>query len=172
VVVTHNKFIFDENWHKGIKKYGNYFEVLSCKILTPKEKRAGDWLTYGTDWNKIARIGMLEYKDWDKYGYVDGGFYILKKSVWRKVKWNENVLWGQGEDIVLSQDWEKNGIVTRFNSYSDILATNWNHEDLQEYKFNAKKLGNLKKGRLKLIKYVLKQGIKTYLLGKNKLHSK
>ena len=170
IVVTHNKFLFDGNWHKGMKKYGNYFEVLSCVISTPEGERAGDWLTYGTDWSKIARIGLLEYKDWDKNVYVDGGFYILKKSVWKKVGWNEKVFWGQGEDIVLSKDWEENGIITRFNRFAKVTSINWRHGKLREYGFNKKRLGQLKNGKFNLAKYLLKQRIKIHILGKDKLH--
>jgi hypothetical protein len=170
IVITHDKFLFDKEWYKGMKKYGNYFEVLSCIIETPEGERAGDWLTYGGPWDKIAKIGLLDYQDWDKNGYLDGGFYILKKSIWEKTKWDENVFWGQAEDIILSKNWEEAGVVPRINPYSKIINQQWNHGRLREYKFHDTKLGKLKSGKISLGWYLAKQIIKTKVLGKNKLH--
>lgn len=141
ICVLHDRIILKENWFEGMKKYGNYFEVLSCIIKNEEGERAGDWITYGNTLNKFPSIGILEYKDWDKYGYLDGAMYILKKSVWKKVKWDEKLFWNQGEDIKLSQDWYNAGIVTRFNPFSECITLNWRHGKLPLYQFNKYKLG-------------------------------
>ena len=123
-----------------MKKYGNFFEVLSCKVHNDAGERCGDWITYGNKFGRFGRIGLLGYKDWDKNGYIDGALYILKKSVWRKVKWDETLFWNQGEDAKLSSDWHKNGIVTRFNPFSSCLTLSWRHGVLPLYEFNNQKL--------------------------------
>jgi len=146
IVITHNRFIFDKDWYKGMKEYGNYFEVLTCKIMSPSGKRAGDWLTYGLDLKNrwYNRMGLLEYRDWDNHLLINGSYYILKKETWRKCPWNESLIWGQFEDDVLSYDFHNKGIVPRFNSYS-IMHTfpenygNWHWI----YTFNYKKLGKI-----------------------------
>jgi hypothetical protein len=146
LVITHNRFIFDEGWFDGMKKYGNYFEVLSCKILSPSRKRAGDWLTYGRNiedrW--INEIGLLEYNDWDENGIINGSFHILKKSVWEKCPWDESRVWGMKEDDFLSLSFREKGIVPRFNQFSIINTFPEKYGDWHwKYKFNSKKLGKI-----------------------------
>lgn len=166
IVLTHDKYIFDQNWHSGMKKYGNYFEILSCIIYDTHGERGGDWITYGTQFGNLARIGMLEYKDWDKYGYIDGGCYILKKSVWKKINWNDNSRVGdkKPEDVDLSERWYENGFVTRFNHFSKLITLKWNHGKLREYNFNKKRLGNFKSGKISFYHHQLKQLGKKYIL--------
>ncbi len=143
IVLTHDKYLFDKNWYIGMKKYGNYFEVLSCIIKDVNGNRAGDWISYGTDWGNIPKIGFLNYNDWDKTGYISGGLYILKKSIWKKVKWDNKLLWRQAEDVKLSKDFFYKGILSRFNPYSKCTTLFIKPLDLKSglFKFNNKKLG-------------------------------
>lgn len=151
LVITHNRFVFDKNWYEGMKSYGNYFEILGCVIKTPSGDRDDDWVTFGMDPSKFlngnydrANIGKLEYRDWDKNGYISGGFCILKKSVWRKCKWDEFRIWGQAEDVKLSQDLYKKGIVARFNKDSICNTTSKNRKVWKViFKFNNKRFINI-----------------------------
>jgi len=138
LVITHDRFTFDKNWFKGMKKYGNYFEVMSCIILGADNKRSDDWVTFGVDLNSImGNHGLLNYRDWDKNGYISGGFYILKKSVWRKCKWDENLGFGQTEDFALSKDFHENGVVARLNPF--CLCKTFNSIGWYVYKLNKKR---------------------------------
>ena len=163
ICITHNKFIFNKNWYTGMKKYGNYFEILSCKIQDHDRTRAGDWITYGSKWDKISKIGLMNYMDWDKYGYLDGGLYILKKSVWKSVPWNSKLLWGEGEDLDISRRFYENGYVSRINIFSICNTLKWNHGKFKLFEFNNQKLGKIKHSCNYPIWY-LKQLIKKYLL--------
>jgi len=165
IVITHDRYIFNEDWYKGMKKYGNYFEVLSCVIKDPNGKRTDEWNAYGTDLNdktNFGKQGWLEYRDWDKNGYIDGGLYILKKSVWKKVKWNNNLLLNEGEDIEISKDFYNFGFIARFNPYSTCITSSIKRK-WPIYEFNNKKLGKIIKQPISnkifyLIKrYVLKK---------------
>jgi len=137
--IMHDRIILDENWYKGMEKYGNYFEVLSCKVHNNFGERCGDWMTFGNWFGKFPRIGLLNYRDWDKYGCLDGGLCILKKFVWKKEKWDERLFWNEGEDAKLSFEWYKKGIVTRFNPFSSCTTLSWRHGKLPKYGFNNKK---------------------------------
>ena len=148
MVITHNRFNFDKNWFKGIKKYGNYFEVLNCKILSQSGKRCGDWSTYGhTIRNRwINYIGQLDYRDWDENLLINGSFYILKKSVWRQCPWDESLVWGQKEDDALSCSFHAHGVVPRFNIYSIVYTfpEHYGYLSNHNYHFNKYRLGKLK----------------------------
>lgn len=140
VVVVHDRILFNANWYEGMKKYGNYFEALSCKILDTEGKRRGDWVTAGAAYKKFPKVGMLEYHDWDRYGYVEGALYILKKSVWEKGKWNEALFWNQAEDIELGSRWHMLGVVARFNPYASCTTLSWRHRDYPLYAFHPRRL--------------------------------
>ena len=146
LVITHNRFNFDKNWHEGMKKYGNFFEVIVCKILSPSGKRAGDWITHGTDIRNqwVNQMGLLQYKDWDENLVINGSFHILKKAVWKKCPWDDSLIYGQSEDDKLSLDFHRKGIVPRFNLYSTMHTFperygNWHWI----YTFNNKRLGKI-----------------------------
>ncbi len=162
LVVLHDRIVLDKDWYKGMKKYGNYFEVLSCKVHNDQGGRCGDWITYGNRFGMFGKIGVLDYKDWDKNGYIDGALYILKKSVWKKVKWDETLFWNQGEDAKLSSDWHGNGIVTRFNPFSSCLTLSWRHGNLPLYEFNSQKLSKYpgKYNLIGRIKFYIKKILK------------
>jgi hypothetical protein len=120
LVIIHDRYIFDENWYEGMKKYGNYFEVLSCITFNTRGERTDDWITFGMNKDPllIGNLGYLDYRDWDRNGYLQGGLYVMKKWVWENFHWDESLIWGQAEDIKLSRQWYKSGIVARFNQFS------------------------------------------------------
>lgn len=163
IAVTHDKYIFHKDWYKGMKKYGNYFEVLSCIILEKDGKRSGDWLSYGKKWKNIPDNGKLEYRDWDIHCYIGGGLNILKKSVWRKVKWDDSLGLNDGDDVILSQGFHNNGFVPRFNSYSKCLILLMKRVLGGNYKFNEKRLGRLTKRPLVYHLWYINQVIKKYI---------
>ncbi len=141
VVVMHDRILPQKDFYQGLKKYGNYFEILSCKITNQQGERCGDWITHGNPLDKPPRIGLLEYKDWDKDIWLDGAFYIMKKSVWRQVQWNEALFWNQAEDMKLAQGWKEKGFIPRYNPFSSCLTLSWRHGQFPKYQFDEKKLG-------------------------------
>lgn len=165
LVITHDRFIFDKNWYNGMKKYGNYYDVLCCVIKGPSGERADDWITYGLNKNEpIANLGYLDYRDWDINGYISGGFYIMKKSVWEKCKWNEALVWGQAEDLELSREFLKQGFVARFNPFSIIKSLSYRGKWIT-FKYDTQKHITLSdRPFVAKIKYYTKQIAKKYVL--------
>ena len=124
ICIIHDRIVFNKNWFKGMKKYGNSFDVL-CNAQTLEGNRTGDWLTYGS--NKLNfpyGISELRYDDWDKYVYMGGQLSILKKSVWEACPWNETLYWGE-EDVELSFRFRDRGYLIRFNEFSTCSALAW-----------------------------------------------
>ena len=126
ICIIHDRIVFNKNWFKGMKKYGNCFDVL-CNQQTLKNKgiRTGDWLTYG--YEKLGSpygISQLKYNDWDYYVYMGGQLSILKKSVWEVCPWNETLYWGE-EDVELSFRFRDLGYLIRFNEFSSCTALAW-----------------------------------------------
>jgi hypothetical protein len=128
--VMHDRIKLHDNWFSGMKKYGNNWEILS--IPTFKDGvRLYDWLTtkYPIE-NKKSFFGFgshLDYSDWDKWLYIDGGVIIMKKYVWAKVPWDETRYWNEAEDLKLSHDQTRYGFVIRLNPHSSFESFRFNH---------------------------------------------
>lgn len=161
IVMMHDRILPSRDFYHGLKKYGNYFEVLSCKITDAQGMRCGDWMTLGNEMWSVPRIGLLEYHDWDRYGWIDGALAIMKKSTWKKAQWDESLFWNQKEDIKLASDWLEKGIVARFNPFSSCTTFTWRHGVLPPYLFEEKKLGKrnmpLRKKYLESAKFYIKK---------------
>lgn len=129
--IIHDRIVLDRDWFKGMKKYGNSFEVLCNKqILKDKGIRVGDWLTYGYGTlDSPFGISQLNYDDWDNFVYMGGQLSILKKSIWEKCPWNETRYWGE-EDVELSFRFRDCGFLIRFNEYSSCSALAWRFGNL------------------------------------------
>lgn len=150
IVIIHDRIYFDKEWFNGIKKWGNYFDVLSCPVMLPQGSpvKFTNWETVGPGWKReddyklFHSNGGLDFSDWDENVYVGGPIIILKKSIWNIERWNENLFWGDAEDIEYSLRQHRGGIVIRFNPYSKIYSSTisgivWN----AYYEKDSKKLG-------------------------------
>lgn len=130
MLIMHDRISLHMDWFKGMKRYGNDFDVLSCKVLY-NGQRSYDWLTTAYPYEDIRSTwylgGYLNYSDTDKWVYVDGGMIILKRSVWKQVKWDENLFWGQREDVKLSHDFIKAGFKIEFNPFATCETLSFNH---------------------------------------------
>jgi len=148
ICILHDRIMLNKDWFEGMKRYKNNFEVLSCKIYC-NNIRTYDWITtkypYDDKRSNFYQGGYLEYSDWDKWIYVDGGAIIIKKDIWEKVKWDERLFWNQREDVKLSHEQTKRGILIRFNPYSSYESLTWRHPASKLiFKKNNLKLGKLK----------------------------
>jgi hypothetical protein len=140
--------------------------------------RTYDWLTlkYPLEDKKSGWFlgSHLDYSDWDKWIYIDGGVIILKKYVWEKVKWDESRYYNEAEDSKLSHDQTRYGFITRFNPYSSMESFRFNHPFSKiSIKKHPKKYGRLI-GPPHLIagKYLMGYGLGTYNHIKNTFKKK
>lgn len=150
IVVIHDRIFFDKDWFDSMKKWGIYFEVLSCPVIlfSKNEIVISNWETLSENFKfedeyKLFRSnGTLDLSDWDKNVIVSGAFIILKKYIWMCEKWNENLFWGEAEDIEFSFRQHKRGIMIRLNPYSKVYASTVSGITFKAYyEKNTKKLG-------------------------------
>ncbi|MFH1470292.1 MAG: hypothetical protein ABIF01_00935 [Candidatus Micrarchaeota archaeon] len=159
LAILHDRIFPSSDWYTGMKKYGNYFEVLTCRVLKDN-KRAGDWVTTGRDlrslFNRSAYgdsdealrrsdappvIGLLEYNDWDEGVYIPGFFNIMKRRIWERCPYNETLFWNEFEDGELSALHHKLGIVPRFNPHSTCNTDEFRFVNMPLYSFDSEKAG-------------------------------
>ncbi len=128
--IFHDRIIFNKDWYKGMKKYGNNFELLGCVQVYQNIHRAGDWVStniHFSDPGFSFRIEQLDYRDWNRYVYIGGQLIILKKYVWEKEPWNETLYWNQSEDIEYSCRLIERGYIPRFNTFSSCTPLSWRY---------------------------------------------
>ena len=155
IVVIHDRVMFEKNFYSGMKKYGPYFDVLSCPVLVDYKGRTiiTNWETLAPgfkleDDNKLFHTnGKLDVSDWDDNVIVPGPLIILKKSAWEREKWDEGLFWGDAEDIELSHRQHKAGLLIRCNSFANTRALSFSGVVLMSYyEKDTRKLGRFHAG--------------------------
>lgn len=125
--IFHDRLVFDKDWYKGMKKYGNAFELLGCKQLEKHGSRAGDWLSLGGPIPTHYKVSQLKDTDWNWYSYLSGQLMIIKKNIWEKILWDETRYWNEAEDADISYRSRDAGFIARYNPYSLCTALTWRH---------------------------------------------
>lgn len=100
VVLMHDYFLFDDNWHKSFVEFGNDWDICSNQQLLINGKRHfTDWVTW--DDPVFPRYTSLSYDDWSRtqHMYMSGGYFIVKKHVVMDNPFNESLMHGQAEDV-------------------------------------------------------------------------
>lgn len=108
IVFLHDYQIFDDNWYEGYLKFGNDFKVCSNVILNAGS-RYRDWLWYESPElpknilpNHEHLLPYFETRC-SKWMYINGAYWVAKKHVMQEFPLNEDLVWGESEDI----EWSK-----------------------------------------------------------------
>lgn len=147
LVIVHDYYLFEDLWLKGFLRYNELspnWEILSNTILTYEGTRHSDWLVNQKYMDelisenpgiaeKLMRVAPgengprwvcgLPY-DCDKLShiqYISGGQIIAKKKVLLDCPLDENLVWGQAEDLAWSEYVIKKGYGFKFNPFSVSL---------------------------------------------------
>lgn len=126
------------DWFTGLEKFGYDWNILMSPILNKDKSRYRDvchwdvpgigntWKQYEA-WCPEGRETMggphiPPYSDLDtRFCYINGGYFCAKKSFINIVRWNDNLQWGQGEDVDISiRMRNKSDFKYRFNPYSIV----------------------------------------------------
>jgi hypothetical protein len=101
------------------------------KIINLNGERFRDWCIWPHNNNKmdnfIGRDCLIPYDiiHLSKYMYISGSYWIAKKNVMLEFPLNENLTWGEGEDVLWSkQVREKYEFTMNTNSSVKIMKKN------------------------------------------------
>jgi hypothetical protein len=127
IVYLHDYYIFDNNWYKQVLKFGTDFDLCMHRIETASGSRYHDW-TLWVDNNSFldnylekSRATLIPYS-WDKfkkYMYIPGGYWFAKKDFMILNPLNENLVWGEAEDV----EWSKRireSAVYKMNKFAKV----------------------------------------------------
>lgn len=134
ICFINDRLFLDKNWFKGIKKWGNCFEHMTCPQLHDNE-RVMDWVDQPLVIPKeedsaknllhyFAADSYLDFRDWSPTVTIGAPNNIIKKSVIEKnnLWWDESCFYGDREDYFFSTNLNKHGFLERLNPYA-ILHT-------------------------------------------------
>ena len=119
LVITHDRYYFPPNFVSNIRAFGLDFDVLVCRQTTPDGARVPDWVTIGSSWS-WSSPAVMEYGDWSRNTYINGGIMIAKTAVLKKTGWCDLLFWNQAEDVELTRRLFANGCVPRLAR--DVVA--------------------------------------------------
>ena len=109
IVYLHDYIKLIEGWYNGQLISGDKFSVRMDKIINNNGERFRDWCIWphnGNDMdNFIGHDCLIPYEitHLTKYMYISGSYWIAKKNVMTEFPLNENLSWGQGEDVLWSK---------------------------------------------------------------------
>lgn len=111
IVYTHDYIVFKSDWYTGWISYGEDYKVCMNRILNADGTRYRDWCIWPHNDNFVDGIvtrqrGCLLPYDMDhlsKYLYFSGAYWVGRKDVMTEIPLNEDLLWGQSEDV----EWSK-----------------------------------------------------------------
>ena len=139
IVYMHDYLKLEDNWYSGFVKHGNNFQVCTNKILTKDNQRYRDWTLWQLNNTKFdqylnrTRRCLLPYNvtSLSKYMYISGAYWVAKRDFMKKNKLNEDLLWGEGEDVEWSKRVRKKTIfqfnkcsTTRLLKEKDVIFKN------------------------------------------------
>ncbi len=89
LVISDDDMLFTKDWYVNLLKSSD-FEILTTCIRNPDGTRFWDNACY---MSPVHGHINLNYNEEDDYKYMSGGqSWLIKKSVWEKVKWDEELL--------------------------------------------------------------------------------
>ena len=119
IVFLHDYILLEDGWYDGFKELGDDWDICMTIIINANGTRFRDW-TLWADLSPLKNVGISEEEidyisqnrhfllpyDVDymtKYQYISGSYWVVKKQVMLENSLDENLLWGQSEDV----EWSK-----------------------------------------------------------------
>jgi len=138
IVLLHDYIQLDPDWYLGFLRFGNDFGWCVTRILTIDRIRFRDYTLLPSRSEHIGLYSspgdidpyffdncLLPY-DFEnrhatnKYMYISGSYYIIKKSIAIQFPLDETLLHNGSEDVELSKRLHRNGIIIQCNPFSSV----------------------------------------------------
>lgn len=129
IVYLHDYIALDPQWYNGYVKFGNHFNICVNPLINPDGTRYRD-LTFFPAFRDMRRFGIpidrdsdlfqsvphmgeheclipyqyfKESKELTQWMYISGAYWVAKKYVMVEYPLHEGLSWGQGEDVLWSE---------------------------------------------------------------------
>jgi len=139
IVLLHDYVKLCDNWYKGFLNFGNNFDWCVTKIINKDGNRFRDYtlFPYEVDYlnifyspgkdidnyfnnNCLLPYNFINNKKTNKYMYISGAYYVIKKTVALNNLLNESLVHGKGEDVEYSKRLHLKGFIIKCNYNSTV----------------------------------------------------
>jgi hypothetical protein len=131
IAMLHDYIFIHPDFYTGFLKFGNDWEFCVTQIKNADGTRYRDYLLfpYYPWWKKLGmecKKFLLPYwmpNDYrlNRFMYVSGSFYIIKKQTALRFPLNEDIVWGgEGEDVELCVRLANENILIKVNPHSTV----------------------------------------------------
>lgn len=109
IVYLHDYICFHPDWYEGQKLKGCDITIRMDRIKNKNGNRFRDWCIWPHNDKDIdviiGRSIMIPYNitHLSKYMYINGAYWIANKKIMTEFQLNEDLVWGQSEDV----EWSK-----------------------------------------------------------------
>lgn len=124
IVLLHDYVGFERGWYNGYLKYGAEFDLCINPIQNYDGYRFRDFLLfYATGEPPLKNRYLLPYgylpnSSVNKFIYISGAYYVIKKKLALQIPLDERLLHNMGEDVIFSQQCIEQGVRILCNPYS------------------------------------------------------
>jgi hypothetical protein len=151
IVYLHDYIELEEGWYKGQILSESNFKIRMDKIVDINNVRWRDFCIWPHNGNEmdslIGRDCLIPYDitHLSKYMYISGSYWVAKKEIMLEFPLNENLVWGQGEDVLWSkQVREKYEFNMNVNSSVKLIKPNKDRVFSEPNEEKIKKLKGIK----------------------------
>jgi hypothetical protein len=155
IVFMHDYYALAPNWYTNMLLFGNEFDVQMNSIKDMKGNRYHDWELMDLPGLNMESHLPYEVQDLNKFQYISGGYWVAKKSVMELHPLNENLAWGEGEDVEWSNRVKKDYKFV-MNAKSEVKLIKERFADTNRKVVSSSSIANLR--RLNAFKLISHRG--------------
>ena len=102
IVYLHDYIMFLDGWYDGWKNFDPSWCVSMNPILNQNNTRFRDWCLFS--WSLNPAVRYLDYNEISMTDqmYISGAYFLARKSFMTAFPFDEDLCWGEGEDVAHS----------------------------------------------------------------------
>ena len=124
VCIVHDRYWLNDDFFTGFEAYGYDFDFLTVRQHHQSGKIHPAYCAIDDRahllWGPISHC-LNESETWVRH-YLNGGLIIGKRTLLRRVPFNDLLFHNQGEDVELSREMSAHSVVARINNHSSMTT--------------------------------------------------
>lgn len=113
LLITHDRYVFSPEIVETLRNFGGDFDVCAIQATDSNNLEFPHWTAYANGWKSGLRIAE---NDFDSNIFLNGGLFLVKKSVLKAIPLNPLLGWGYGEDVEWSRRLTHSGVTPKYVS--------------------------------------------------------